>query len=262
MTGKTDECYIPSNGFVKLSTPLLIVSKSICKIKIVNKSGTGFLIKLKKNKIPFYCLMTCEHVIEKEYCNSQTTIDFDLSFNYEREKRKISLNKGKRYIKDFLNLKIDGIIIEILPSDEIPQEYFLSPNLDYINGYQQFIHKKIFILQYPKNNDLSYSEGIIESNLKDFEFIHKASTDQGSSGSPIFLDKTEEVIGIHKGGNKKKYKNYGKYIGPIINDLEPQNKPEIGLIIKDVQISSSDDFKPKDKIDNKKMINLIILIFL
>ena len=46
---------------------------------------------------------------------------------------------------------------------------------------------------------MSYLEGIIESyNLKNFEFTHKASTYEGSSGSPIFLDKTTAVIGIHK----------------------------------------------------------------
>ena len=75
-----------------------------------------------------------------------------------------------------------------------PEEYFLSPNLDYTNGYDQFIGQKIFILQYPKNNPLSYSSGYIEShNIKKFEFTYNASTDQGSSGSPIFLDKTTLV---------------------------------------------------------------------
>ena len=252
---RKNECYILHSEMKEFQLPtyLLKVSKSICKIEILNKTGTGFLIKLTRNKIPFYCLMTCEHVIEKKYFNTQTTINF--SFNYETEKREISLSEGKRYIKDFSDFKIDGMIIEILQSDNISEGFFLSPNLDYTKGYHQFINKKIFILQYPKEKSLSYSEGIIESNLEDFDFIHKASTDEGSSGSPIILDKTTKVIGIHKQSNTKKNENYGNYIGPIINyiqnDLEPEdNKNKV--LIDDISQSSSDDFKIKDKANNIK----------
>ena len=42
------------------------VINSICKIKYDNIVGTGFLIKLEKDKMPFYCLISCEHVIEKK----------------------------------------------------------------------------------------------------------------------------------------------------------------------------------------------------
>ena len=252
---RKNESYILESKIKKfdLPTPLLIASKCICKIKIkkLNKTGTGFLIKLTKNNKPFYCLMTCEHVIEKKYFNSNTEID--LYYNYETEKRKIILNKNKRYIKDFLHLNIDGMIVEILESDKISDDYFLSPNTDYINGYSQFINKKIFIFQYPKNEDLSYSKGIIEShNLENNEFTHKASTEAGSSGSPIFLDNTKTVIGIHKQGSKDKNENYGNYIGPIIDNL---NK----IIIddsKDETIISSDDLRVRgDTINIKDKFN-------
>ena len=44
---------------------------------------------------------------------------------------------------------------------------------------------------------MCHSEGEI-INIDKYEFTHKASTESGSSGSPIFLDKTTKVIGIHK----------------------------------------------------------------
>jgi V8-like Glu-specific endopeptidase len=49
------------------------------------------------------------------------------------------------------------------------------------------------------------------------EFVYNASTDKGSSGSPIFLKGTTKVIGIHKSGgvNKDLNKNFGDFIWPI-----------------------------------------------
>ena len=44
---------------------ILDILKSICKIKISNTIGSGFLIKFFKGNKDFYCLMTNEHVITK-----------------------------------------------------------------------------------------------------------------------------------------------------------------------------------------------------
>ena len=42
----------------------------------------------------------------------------------------------------------------------------------------------------------------------------------GSSGSPIFLEKSELVIGIHKEGHITKLENYGSFLYPIIESLK------------------------------------------
>ena len=62
---------------------------------------------------------------------------------------------------------------------------------------------------------MSFSKGIINS-INNYEFSHLASTQQGSSGSPIFILNTTKVIGIHKQSKKDKSENYGNFIGPII----------------------------------------------
>ena len=70
-------------------------------------------------------------------------------------------------------------------------------NIDYIN-------QKIYIPQYPEGNKLSVSEGkIIKINIENDELVYDASTKSGSSGSPILLKDTTEIIGIHKQGNTK-----------------------------------------------------------
>ena len=215
-------------------------SKSICKI-IVNpqKLSSGFLIQLFKDVKPFYCLMTNEHSIGKDMIKERKTISF--YYNNQKEVGKIELNSEERFIKDFRDIEMDATVIEILPKDKIPQDYFLLPFIDYMGNYKDLEGQDIAIIQYPKGK-LNLSEGKIKSLTKatDCEFIHDASTDEGSSGSPIFIKGTTKVVGIHKGFieiNKKK-ENYGDFIWPIlvyfqennINVKEINNKNDFSLI--------------------------------
>ena len=80
------------------------------------------------------------------------------------------------------------------------------------------INKDIYIVQYPGGNDLSYSEGKIKE-INNYEIIYDASTQSGSSGSPILIKDTTEIIGIHKQGNNFKIENYGTLIYSFIQIL-------------------------------------------
>jgi len=93
----------------------------------------------------------------------------------------------------------------------------------------------IFILQFPKVNDLSFSfsYGKILS-LKDNEIKHTASTDIGSSGSTIIRRSKENyIIGLHYGGyenNKNEYKfNLATSFDFILDNIKQQNN-EINCI--------------------------------
>ena len=109
---------------------------------------------------------------------------------------------------------MDITIVEIISKDKIEDEYFLLPNINKID----YINKDIYIIQYPGGNDLSYSEGKIKE-INNYEIIYDASTQSGSSGSPILLKDTKEIIGIHKQGNKNKNENYGTLIFSFIQIL-------------------------------------------
>ena len=225
-----EEVYIKNKKMLKIKD-FIAISKSIVKIeKNDNKFGTGFFIKFMKISKPFYCLMTNEHIINPSMIKNKETIKIsnDNESNKSNELKNfiIILDKNERIIKTFKeSMKIDAVIIEILEKDKINKEYFLSPSLSYINTYESFKGKAIQIFQFPKGEDLSFSKGkIIEINLNGkFQFSHSANTDDGSSGSPIFLEQSEEVLGIHKGGNETKQINYGDFIGPI-NDIINQLK--------------------------------------
>ena len=83
-------------------------------------------------------------------------------------------------------------------------------------------------MQYPNGQDLSFSYGIIQS-LNSNKIIHNASTDHGSSGSPIIRrSKDNYIIGLYVGGVMKKVGNHYKFniatpFDLIINDINDFN---------------------------------------
>ena len=188
---------------------ILISAKSICKIKVPFHRGSGFLIKLSD----FFCLITNEHVVTKNLIKQKDTI----MVYYDKEKKfiKIKLDPNERIIREFTYIDIDATVIEILPEDNIDQKFFLLPLDEYMNDFEQLSLKDIAIIQYP-NGKLCMSFGKI-TNISNFTFSHSTSTQDGSSGSPIFLKNTTKVIGIHKSynGNVDEPENYGNFIGPI-----------------------------------------------
>ena len=209
------EAIIKNSTIYMLDPSIARVSKAICKIESQNKIASGFLIKLFKEEKEFFCLMTNEHIITKEMVSKNSNFNFYYDSS-DFQIKVINLNPKERYIKYFTDINIDVTVIEILPNkDNIPKNYFLQPNLNYMCNFYELIGQQIAIMQYPKGN-LGYSFGIITDIITpEYEFSHSASTEQGSSGSPIFLKNSDKVIGIHKGTNLTNSKNYGHFIGPI-----------------------------------------------
>ena len=208
---KSDENDHILNSFKSLA----ITSKSVFKILFDKKQlGCGFLIQFFKRNQQFFCLMTTEQVVNKKMIKDKVTID--IKYDVESKNLEIKLNSEERLIKDFTELNMDIVVIEILPSDDIPQDYFLLPLKDYMDNYNKLINKEIMILYYA-NGEINSSFGkinrLIES--KNSEFIHNACTDKGSSGSPIFLEGNTRVIGINKSENKNAEENHGDFIWPI-----------------------------------------------
>ena len=213
------EIYIRGSEIKTVDVSLYKVMDSVCKIVCDGNCGTGFLIKLFKGENPFYCLMTCAHVITEDMINTNKSVE--VSYSCGKKKINIRLKKEERYIRSFTYLNIDVIVIEILENDgyDIYKDFILSANEQYRD--EIFTNKTIVILQYPKSGE-SEPSSIIKS-VENFEFIHQADTRQGSSGSPIFLEnslKELKVIGIHCDCYEDKTEKYGNFIWPISESLK------------------------------------------
>ncbi len=210
-----NEKKIPGSKLISLN-PILDRYKSVCKIKTVESQSSGFLIKLQKRNEDFFCLMTNEHVVTKSMIENENTIK--VYYDNEKKKIEIKLNPNERIIEIFTYLDIDLSVVEILFKDGISTQFFLLPSIDYKNNYDELINENIDIIQYP-NGDLSFSNGKIKK-INGFEFSYSASTDYGSSGSPIFLKNTAKVIGIHKKRDPIMPLNIGNFIGPAYRYLK------------------------------------------
>ena len=148
----------------------------------------------------------------------------------EFQKSKYNLIKKEIIITDkrrvYTSKELDYTCIELFESDGIKDYFEIDPK---IYKYNNDILKDsdIFILQFPKGNDISFSNGKIIL-LKDNQIIHNASTEKGSSGSPIIRRSDENyIIGLHFGGGRKKNKdkylyNLSTNFLSILNDIKEQ----------------------------------------
>ena len=224
MMTNDSEMNIPDKNSIK--------SKATVKIKVSKGTGTGFFIKLERNKKPFYCLMTNQHVIESEMIQNEEII-----FLYDNEERLISeikLNIKERIIICFMELlKLDVTLVEIIPKDNINyQTYFLLPyNFNNDFNPHQFMIKDIEIMQYPQGGEQCFSYGKTCGLYPDNYniFIHNCNTNFGSSGGPIFLSGDQRVIAIHKGVYNVVKENAGIFIEPIIKYLQNYKRNGEGI---------------------------------
>ena len=196
------------------------LKKGVCKIETPKLFGSGFFMKYKINEKYYYYLVSCEHVITTDIIQKKETIkilyDNDIN-NIELRMLDIKLDKNERYIKAFKDIMdLDITVIEIKSEDNIPENYFLLPELNKIYN-ENLINRRINILQYPNGKKLQVSDGYIKRINKN-EFFHLASTQNGSSGSPVFLINETKVIGIHKQSNRNE--NIGDFIYQIFDALK------------------------------------------
>ena len=200
------------------------IAKSTVKIVIMpNIIGTGFFLKFERNNKPFFCLMTNEHIITPDMINEIKKII--VKYFNETISLKIKLDQEERIIICFKELLgLDVTLVEIIPKDQINESYFLTPNVKNSRKYQY--SQKIQVPQYPLGGNLSLSKGCIGNIYCDniYYFNHNASTEFGSSGSPIFMEGDDEVIAIHKGQTFDQRSNVGIFIGVIIQIMQYYQK--------------------------------------
>jgi len=228
---------------------LFKMEKSMCKISFENNKGekgkgSGFFCEIDNFPIK-YALFTNNHVLNESNIEFGRIINFEclekslFSSAYNKIKKEIEIT-DKRLV--FTNKKLDYTCIELFKSDGIIDFFKIDPNL-YKNNKNNLKDNDIFILQYPNGSDLSFSYGKIKS-LKNSKIKHNASTDDGSSGSPIIRrSKDNYIIGLHFGCFKKKNKEEYKYNLGTSFDSILDNIIEQNYTIKCIYIPDKDGTK-------------------
>ena len=157
---RENEVKTGNSTIYSIDSNLFDVYPSICKIFYSNNRGSGFLIRLFiEDNEPLLALMTNEHIITEKMIEDKEEIE--VFYNNQKKRIKIILNNDQRFIQSFKDMQIDCTIIEILPEDNINEDYFLVPNIDYNEeNYKSLINQMIYIVQFPRGK-LSHSEGKI-----------------------------------------------------------------------------------------------------
>ena len=198
---------IDYNSICKL---IKVMEESICKIKLGYASGTGFFCNINLNenkKIPV--LITNNHVLREDDISPGKKIKF--STNNDKQSFEIEINEER---KRYTNRKYDITIIEMKEKDCIKSDSFLNVDENIFNADCDcyYKNKPIYLLHYPKGQEMSVSPGKIKRVDAEEQLIeHLCDSGPGSAGGPL-IDYNFKVIGIHKG----KKKNYIFKIGGLL----------------------------------------------
>ena len=254
-------------------------TESMCKIHILKNgksgTGTGFFCSIRHSNLNLnVVLLTNNHILDEEFLKEGKIIEYESGNEIIKQ---IKITKERRF---FTNKDLDYTCIEIFETDKI-LNYF-EINDDIMNGnIAKIINSEIFILQYPNGGEISFSQGNI-TRIMENKLLHTASTEKGSSGSPIILRNAQydyKVCGVHFGGTESKNCNFATPMNIIINDIEKKasqinydkeyfsidtdNSFENLIILKDGRISGCDN-KGQIIIFNKEKydsIDLTIKLF-
>ena len=231
---------------------------SMCKIhfnieknnKIEKGEGTGFFCRINHKCIPFKLgLLTNNHILNR----NNIQIGKEIIFDYYKEQNISKILEITQNRRVFTNEELDYTFIEIMDSDkifnnnEINRLFKIDQDILLEGKISLLVNTDIFILQFPKGNELSFSVGQIKRiDKKHMEY--SASTYYGSSGSPIIRRDNYSIIGLHAGSkkdiekkiNEQEYfkSNVGVTMLAIINDLIIKNGISPGIIAPPLSFKS------------------------
>ena len=167
---------------------------------------------------------------------------------YTNEILDITIIELKENVKINQFLEIDKQILDLIDSKNYD-------NNEYVNNLYE--NNSIYILNYIEEIFVSY--GLL-TKINGDKITHKCSTDDGSSGSPILLLKTNKVIGVHYGGSKRGLDyNFGTLLVKSIIEFQTiSNNNNNLLVIKKENKSTNSSVVIADSNDPKfNNINLI-----
>ena len=171
-------------------------------------------------------LITNNHILGEKDILIGNSINFSL--DDEKYEYKIKIDKSRLI---YSNVKYDVSIIEIKEKDYLEKNLFLNldDNILNIDQYQIYKDISIYLLHYPKGENIECSIGVLKNISDDYELLHLCGTQKGSSGGPIINLNNYKVIGIHKGSDITKNWNKGTFLkGPIkdFNEIYKHKKED------------------------------------
>lgn len=193
----------------------IIVTESYKNLKFQFNNEDKLLcpsVKFYEQKIAPFCsafAISNDIIITAGHCIDENNLDeivfvFDLKLDSKDDNFSLIKSDQIFFPKEILNRvydtinKIDYAIIEL--EDTIPEKRILSYSLD----FNYSIGSRNYIIGHPSGLPLKYApDGIITQKPWSNYFQTNLNAFSGNSGSPIFNEKTHDVIGIFIAGENK-----------------------------------------------------------
>ena len=182
--------------------------EGVCKIidPYSRSSGSGFLL-------PGGYIMTNHHVISSDLVAEGIKV----MFNYQEKDGEIGQTLSKTLDVQspyYLNSELDVAIFKLNNTDGIEHDGFtLETNPLPKEG------QPVTILQHPQGRPKELTIGSF-CGEEGIDISYNASTDSGSSGSPVF-NQQWQIIGLHYGAHGQKAINKGVKISAILDKMDP-----------------------------------------
>lgn len=208
ISGSTSEKLLDGSSIPMSFETLKDASKAVCKIKVGNGTGTGFLAKFPApDGSLIYGIFTNNHVLSEEYlADGKTfTIQFDavpVGENLSPLTLLVSATGMFRFtcpVLDATYVRFEGKALQ----------YLLSSGCQFLEVTSEWDGSKVepvFIFQHPGGVEISIAQGHF-LQYYGLNVFHSVSTDFGSSGSPVALT-NGLVIGVHKARAARSCSNY------------------------------------------------------
>jgi len=224
------------------------MERCICHINVNNSIGTGFFCKIPfpdtSNMLPV--LITTNHIfnggliyqkdskINLAVKNSQNHIQLELNnrMKYTNEEYDITIIEIRENEGNIINsfLELDNYVINsILEEDK---------EIDLINNLK-YNETPLYIPQYAENH-LVVSYGVTNAKKDEkeieYEFLHRCSTSNGSTGAPILNVHNNKIIGLHVAALRRKneYLNLGIFLNyPIKEFIKLNYKIDYEKLLKE-----------------------------
>ena len=207
------------------------MEKTVCKIKVGNKQGTGFFCKIPFPNLDkmIRVIITSNNILNKNLFENE----IEISIGEEKDIKKLNLNNRIKYTSEIYNITI----IEIKEEDDKGVLNYLELDKiiinDIINKEQKMkifegegvceiiCDKNIYMMGYHEENlSVTYGISIIRERyeIKKFNFLFLGRIKGNSLGSPILIGYRNKVIGMLIKEYPSKFKRYGfKMLGVFLN---------------------------------------------
>ena len=174
------------------------VMDAVCKVKYQNlEKGTGFfgVICDRRKGFQLHGLFTNNHILD--YPDLDEKLEATCILYREGRKWPLTLSKNNFC---FTCRVLDATFISLTQQQvEEVKKYatFLQIRCGAVDSNTSGEEMGVMVVQYPHCGPQGQSHGKITKDMG-CDFFHNASTEEGSSGSPV-VDTRGNVVGIHKG---------------------------------------------------------------